>query len=227
MRRQQFLLGNHRYTLWFPPPELPPIPGVPPAFLLFVHARVDPERVYWSGEDVIRLLVRSGDHILVDRFTYNFRRPERGEMVVFRSSGIPEVNEAEHYLKRIVAFEGERVRIGDDRHVRINGERLDAATRGFEGVYSFSGPPRFDEYAGHVNDAVARKLRMRRGWLAPRFPSGEAELTVRPRHCFVLGDNTMGSEDSRRWGDIPEANLLGRYLLVYWPVSDRFGWVQQ
>ena len=51
---------------------------------------------------------------------------------------------------------GEKVRIGNDRHVYINDRRLDVQDPGFDRVYSFdpNKPPETDHYSGHVNATV-------------------------------------------------------------------------
>ena len=46
------------------------------------------------------------------------------------------------------------------------------------------------------------------------------ERILKESHYFVLGDNRVGSKDSRAWGAVPEENILGKVWSVYWPPSD-------
>jgi signal peptidase I len=36
---------------------------------------------------------------------------------------------------------------------------------------------------------------------------------------FVLGDNSASSQDSRYWGFVPRKNLLGKAMVIYWPLN--------
>jgi signal peptidase I len=184
-------------------------------------------KVFTRGEDVMKLKAISGDYLFVDRLSYNFRRPKRGEIIVFETKGInhPQIS-GDFYIKRLVAMGGEQVRIGNDRHLVISGKRLDASTPHFEHVYSFDPRQMPDDsrYSGHLNDAVGYV------GLAPLFRDAGVTQTVRPNHYMVMGDNTVNSSDSRTWGDFPRESVIGKSFFVYWPIGSqngrdsRFGW---
>jgi signal peptidase I len=210
VQKQRLLVGDTWYTVWFPPDNLPG------------RAGLQPGQFFHRGDDIIKLKVKSGDHLFVDRLTYNFRRPQRGEIFVFETKGITDLQQDLFYIKRLVAMGGEKVRIGNDQHLVIDGVRLDASTPRFENVYTFGREPLENHYFGHVNGEVGRRLRGQN--LAPYFPNGKSEFTV-PEHSYLaMGDNTLNSYDSRGWGPVPEQNVIGKAAFVYWPISDRFGW---
>jgi signal peptidase I len=207
---QRILVGKNWKTIWFPPDKLEE------------RARLREGDTFRKGEEIIRLKVVTGDHLLVDRFTYNFRRPERGEIIVFKTRGISKMEQDQLYIKRLVALGGEKVRIANDQHLIINGQRLDASTPHFENVYTFSAVPQENCYFGHVNQLVAS--RVGHGYLAPLFENETQELVVGPRHFLALGDNTLNSFDGRSWGAFPQQNVIGKCWFVYWPFTERFGW---
>ncbi len=177
-----------------------------------------------QGQEILRIKVVSGDHLFVDRLTYNFRPPQRGEIVVFATGGTAIQQQDQFYIKRLVALGGEQVQIGNDRHLRINGQRLDASTPHFENVYSFDpkSPPRESHHSGHVNGIVAGQIGL--DALAPKFPTEDTTYTLSPTSLMVMGDNTVNSYDSRGWGEFSAGNVIGKSFFVYWPISGRFGW---
>lgn len=48
-------------------------------------------------------------------------------------------------------------------------------------------------------------------------------VTVPPRSFFALGDNSANSEDGRYWGFVPEKDVVGRPLFIYYPFTRRWG----
>jgi signal peptidase I len=218
--KQTIRIGGVTHQIWLPPDY-----GAPPGGTLEaradLHAGVDSFR---KGDQVVRLKTQAGDHLFVDRITYNFRKPTRGEIIVFETTGTPIPQQDTFYIKRLVALGGERVQIGNDRHLVINGERLDASTPHFENVYSFDPkqPPEESHYSGHLNQLVAN--RHRKGNLAPLFPDESTIYFNPPDHYMVMGDNTVNSFDSRAWGEFSASKVIGKSFFVYWPITSRFGW---
>jgi signal peptidase I len=220
--KQDYQFAGKKYSVWFPPDDLFLRAGyqVNP-----YDGRVISPPDLKSGDPLVRLMVTAGDHLFVDRVTYNFRHPSRGEIIVFETRGIQLLPQDQFYIKRMVAMGGENVRIGNDRHLIIDGKRLDQTNPHFEKVYSFDPdqPPRESHYSGHLNQLVAEHYNLRVN-IAPLFPDESASFDVPPDHYMVMGDNTCNSFDSRAWGDFPRTNVIGRYCFVYWPFSSRFGW---
>ncbi len=51
-------------------------------------------------------------------------------------------------------------------------------------------------------------------------PRYNDEVTVPQGQLFVLGDNRNQSSDSHSWGFVPENLVVGKALVVYWPLND-------
>lgn len=45
-------------------------------------------------------------------------------------------------------------------------------------------------------------------------------MRIDPGHYFMMGDNRDDSYDSRQWGFVPRANVVGKPLIIYLSVSD-------
>jgi len=214
VKRQEIFFNRKPITIWFPPEEMPK------------RAQLFPGMFFKKGEDILKLKVVAGDHLLVDRFTYNFRHPKRGEIFVFKTKGIQPLQQDVLYIKRLVALPNEEVRLGNDRHLIINGRKLDSRDPHFESLYSFDFNTN-SPYKGHVNDFALGQMGLSdiyRSGLAPLLPDETVSHRVGPHHYMAMGDNTLNSYDSRAWGDVPDQNVIGRCWFVYWPFTDRFGW---
>ena len=220
-----WLKYNGRYqtphTIWFAPDQDPKKDN---KFLRV--AELYPGRTFQKGDYIFRVKEIAGDHLFVNRMTYNFRPPTRGEIIIFKTKGInhPSMPQDEFYIKRLVALSGEKVSIGDDQHLRINGVRLDASTPHFGNVYTFSPDWQENHYFGHVNGTIEQKLVragvLRQSGLAPYFPDQETVYEVPAKGFVAMGDNTLNSWDSRGWGAFPPDNVIAKSFFVYWPFAN-------
>ena len=207
---QTLTIGGKTHVILFPPDygqsSLP------------ARAGLERGEVFKKGDTVVRMKIQAGDHLFVDRVTYNFRKPKRGEIAVFATAGIEEDRRSrwnmpgdQFYIKRMVAMRNERVQIGADHHLIINGTRLDSSAPHFGNVYAVTQASTDPDtlYQGHLP--------------IQRFAEG-GEFTVRSNHFLVMGDNTGNSLDSRFFGDVDMDYIIGKEFFVYWPLTKRFGW---
>jgi signal peptidase I len=158
-----------------------------------------------KGQVIARGYVDTGDQVLVDKISYHFRSPRRGEVFVFSTkdiSGIsvPLEQGSQHYIKRLVGVPGDQLEVRGGE-LFVNGARATepgmvmvmeeypeshkATHGGYEGSYSF-------------------------------------DLTGK-REYVAMGDNSRNSADSRSWGTVPEVNVVGPAFVVYWPFAHHWG----
>lgn len=159
--------------------------------------------------------VRSGDHIFVNKLRYNFTRPRRGEVVVFRTNRIrhPEIVPTDHYIKRLVGLENERISI-QPPYLFADGEARNELL------------PVKEWLAGHRETYSGYNLARSDRAPPPVLRRPTDVLTIGPREFLPLGDNTNASLDGRYFGTVPMESLLGPAFAVYWPFGERWGRVR-
>jgi signal peptidase I len=192
-----------------------------------------------SGSMLPTLLV--GDFILVNKFAYGIRlpivnvklvdvgSPQRGDVMVFRYPEDPSLD----YIKRVIGLPGDTVSYRNKR-LWINGTEVSVKPDGeynyVETGLTFVSALRFIERLGGREHAIL---------LQPDAPSVQLSgvrqfpfrnnceyndsgftCTVPPGHYFLMGDNRDSSSDSRYWGFVPEANIVGKAFLIWWNFDD-------
>jgi signal peptidase I len=200
---------HNSYTIWAPMETL------------YTDFGLEPGRPFQAGDVIARGAVDAGDHVFVDKVSYNFRAPDRGEVFVFSTQSIPRIEEglrrqgiegSEFYIKRLVGLPGDTLREASPL-LYINGR--EAQEFGMQRVMSAK-----DGYGGYGFDIRPNAER-------PIYLTAPNETyTVPPHHFFAMGDNSHNSSDGRYWGPVPGDNLMGRGLFVYWPFLPHFGFVK-
>jgi len=158
-----------------------------------------------AGEPIVRFDILTGDQLFVDRVSYHFVRPHIGDGFVFRTRNIPGIGEDQYYVKRLVGQPGDTLEIRPPLLYRND--------RPITGAAAF--------------DRNARREGLYRGYFnASRDGSylfKDQKVTVPPHVFFALGDNSASSKDGRYWGFVPEKEVVGRPLLIYYPFTRRWG----
>ncbi len=158
-----------------------------------------------------------GDYLLVNKLCYGgnrfwahilpYRNVKRGDIVVFHYP----VNPSQHFVKRVVGVPGDRLRL-IHRQVYVNGIPLrESYVR-----YDSRETDVFRDDFPRTNVPVPG---LEGGWwLEMRKLVEDGQLIIPEGNYFVLGDNRDESLDSRYWGFVPQENIIGRPLLIYWSV---------
>lgn len=163
-----------------------------------------------SMEDTLLI----GDYLLVDKVQFAnggfwswllpYRPIQRGDIIVFRYPVHPE----QHFVKRVIAVPGDRVRLLDKR-VYVNDKLVEEPyavyKRGDLDIFRDDFPQ--PQLPSPYLDA--------HWWVEMRKYVRGDELVVPPGRYFAMGDNREISLDSRYWGFVPRENIIGRPLVIY------------
>ena len=168
-----------------------------PALLLFLVLRTFIIEARYVPSPSMRPTIIEWDRFLVEKVSYRFREPKRGDIVVFHPTEEAKAlaNEeqrrrGEHpvklddFIKRVIGLPGETVEISEGK-VWINGVPL---------TEKYISPDR-----------------------RPIYEFGP--VTLGEDEYFVLGDNRNQSWDSHYWGFLPRKNIVGRAFWRFWPLK--------
>lgn len=193
-----------------------------PISSLAADSRCTPGRQLKPGDIIARGYSNTGDHVLVDKFSYHFVSPKRADVFVFNTAGIPTRENlyrpgspSQFYIKRLAGTPGDQLRI-DPPALFVNGAA--AQEPAFQRVIAGTLEKPAEGYRGYSNAPENSTFR--------HLNSPKATFDIPPKSYFALGDNSYQSSDSRDWGIVPERNVVGRGLMVYWPVTRHWGFVR-
>jgi signal peptidase I len=130
-------------------------------------------------------------YVLVDKLTPRFDPYKRGDIVVFDPPAVWAPGQGQPFIKRVIGVGGDTVEIRDGS-VLVNGIKL------LEGQYVF-------QENGQTQETAPLGTETR--WVVP---AGEV---------FLMGDHRGNSADSRQFGSVPVATVIGRAWLRYWPLD--------
>jgi signal peptidase I len=154
-----------------------------------------------------------GDYLLADKLHFGdagrmgwllpYRKIQRGEIIVFHYP----LDGSQYFVKRVIGIPGDRIHLLNGM-VYVNGSPLqeDYATYKTGTADSYR-----DDFPAQLWTSIANVSWRSR--LSEYVSHGE--LVVPAGDYFVLGDNRERSSDSRYWGFVPHANVVGRPLVVY------------
>jgi signal peptidase I len=195
---------------------------------LFILTFLAQNYVIPSGSMENTLLV--GDHLVVDQITLmapaswmpliRYREPKRGDIVVFHKPvyqpGIDatDADGTTQYtplVKRLIGVPGDHIHLRNGI-VIVNGV---AQPVGFAQPTT---PENFNEFLDDFPAVSPAGVPGATESWAVNFSNyvHDGDLVVPPGMYFMMGDNRHNSLDSRFWGFVPRANILGRPLFNYW-----------
>jgi signal peptidase I len=168
-----------------------------------------------------------GDFILVNKFGYGIRipvinqkvleidSPERGDVMVFRFPHDKTIN----FIKRVIGLPGDKVDYRDKK-LFINGVEV---PRSDVTEYPFQESGRRHVVAKRFVEALGDNKH--HILVDPGKKTTSMSFSVPPGHYFVMGDNRDYSNDSRYWGFVPEANVIGKAFFIWfsWDVANGGG----
>jgi signal peptidase I len=139
----------------------------------------------------------TGQFLIVDRLTYRFENPSRGDVIVFKYPNNPSV----YYIKRIVGLPGEIIDIQEGK-ISIT-KSVTSTTTNATTTFSSTLKVLLNEpYVENIHRS---------------YDNFHTELS--PNEYFVMGDNRAESSDSRVWGPLDKNLIVGRPIVRLLPIT--------
>ncbi len=192
---------------------------------LFILTFLGQNFVIPSGSMESTLLV--GDHLLVDRITLappakwmpfvHYREPKNGDIVVFVKP-VPDLDaqgnpQYLYLVKRLIGVPGDHIHLRNGI-VFVNGVAQDPPKTALDSPASPSEQVFLDEFPS-IPPAMDPSATEAWAVDATNYIVN-GDLVVPPGKYFMMGDHRHDSLDSRYWGFVPRANIVGRPLFNYW-----------
>lgn len=182
--------------------------------LLFRSFVYEPFRIPSSSLEPTLLI---GDFILVNKFDYGLRlpifktkfvqvgEPKRGDIVVFRYP----LDTSKDYVKRVIGVPGDHIYY-HDKIIYVNKEEVSQNLVKFVNNIDSLGNTLPVMLKEESLFGVTHKIYQR-----PDVISNDFETVVPANSYFVMGDNRDDSNDSRAWGFVPEENIIGKAVRIW------------
>jgi len=171
--------------------------------MFFLHTGIQAT----AGEPLLSFRIYTGDQLFVDRFSYHWIRPKVGDPIVFLTDNIEGMGKSgrgKYYIKRLAGTPGDTLQIKPPTLYR-NGQPATGAQAFLSNAKQI--PP----FEGYVHPRSAAMF------------DGRTPILVPDDSYFALGDNSDNSLDSRYWGFVPDTEIVGRALFIYYPFTKRWG----
>ena len=168
-----------------------------------------------AGQTMLNFDILTGDMLFVDRMSYHFVDPSRGDTFVFRTNNIPGLNDQygqpsqNYYVKRLAGVPGQKLRVGAQGELFVDGKVVTSP----EPMVLNSRRAMDQGYFGYLPDAGGDRYAL----------PLEQEHTVTPGHFYAMGDNSANSFDSRGWGEVPAKDVVGKPLFILHPFTSHWG----
>jgi signal peptidase I len=130
-------------------------------------------------------------------------------------------DESVNYIKRVIGLPGDHI-VYRNKHLTINGQPVPQEP---DGDYTYQESSDYMIFAHRLReqiDGLEHQLLLSDGTYSDVLDS--LDFTVPAGQYFVMGDNRDRSNDSRVWGTVPEANIVGRAFLIWFSLNNGVAW---